>query len=913
MKQHSRLFGIAGSTALCCLVTTSTAKAQIVPDSTLHNNSNVTTQNNISTITGGTEAGSNLFHSFEQFSVPLGNTAYFNNTPDIQNIISRVTGSSISNIDGLIRANSTTNLFLINPNGIIFGPNASLDIGGSFLASTASSLNFADGTQFRATAPQTSPLLTISVPTGLQFGGLDGSISNQSVALNRSGETVGLQVKPGKTLALVGGDVTLAGGTLTAEGGRIELGSVAGTGQVSFKPTQEGWPLGYEGVQDFKNIQLSQNSVVDASGEGGGGIQLQGKQITFTGQSRIQAITEGSQNGEDIFIQAEQLNLESLSVVGVSTAPSSLGQGGNLTVETLRLIIKDGAQIFAEANGEGQGGDLTINSSESVELIGSLPLPDGFFLNSGLFTSTAAVGKAGNIRINTGQLTVQDGAGISSSVFQSATGIGGNLTVIASESVKITNGFLLTQTLGIGNAGDLTIKTDQLTIQDGGVVSASTFGPKDGGLGQGDSGNIWVNANFVNLSGAGPSGPFSTLLTRTSGIGQGGDITVNSNDLRVTESAVIDAITVAEGNGGNVTINTRTFEAVSGGQLLTTTRDKGNAGDITVNATDRVILSGSNSNFSEQFTQFGGRDFVDNEGADSGLFANTAESSTGNSGNVTVRTRQLNVRERAEVNVSSVGTGKAGNLEVTADSIFLDSKGELTATSVSSQGGGNITLQDLDVLLLRDESKISTNASGTGIGGNITINTDILTALENSDITANAVTREGGVIKLRTQGIFGTEVREQLTENSDITAFSQNNPELNGEVEINRPEIDPSVGLVTLPTELVDVSGLIAQGCSAGGGTVARSSKFVATGRGGLPPTPTEALRSDSALVDLGTPFQSQDRASAASTNPNNSQPTLVEAQGWVIGSKGEVVLIAQAPTVTPHTPWLTPTTCNGS
>ena len=353
--------------------------AQIVPDGTLGAESSVITPSGfVDLLAGGATRGANLFQSFEQFSVPTGDAVYFNNASDIQNIISRVTGASVTYIDGLIRANANANLFLINPNGFIFGPNAALDLGGSFLGTTASSLNFADSTQFSATAPQTLPLLSVGVPTGLQFEGTGGSILNQSIAVDSSGIPVGLQVQPGKTLALVGGDVALAGGNLTAEAGRIELGSVASPSLVSLSPTGQGWVLGYEGVQNFGDIQLSQGAFVDASGEGSGDIQVQGGRVTLTDGSQISAVTTGSGSGGTVTVNAP----DSVELIGTSadgrfpsgllTQTQNTGNAGNLTIQTGQLIVVDGAELSVSSQGSGEAGDLQVVASSIRLATGSV-------------------------------------------------------------------------------------------------------------------------------------------------------------------------------------------------------------------------------------------------------------------------------------------------------------------------------------------------------------------------------------------------------------------------------------------------------------------------------------------------------------------------------------------------------------
>lgn len=758
------------------------AQSKIVPDSTLGNESSTATPLNpdspIDGIRGGAIRGTNWFHSFLEFNVGEGREAYFlSPNANIQNILVRVTGGKASEILGILgtRGGASPNLFLINPNGIIFGPNSLLDVGGSFVASTASSLKFSNKTDFSATEPQTPPLLTVSVPIGLQFGEGVGRIVNQSYD--------GLRVLPGRTLALVGGDVALEGGYLIAESGRIELGSVARSSLVSLTPISSGWTLGYEGVQNFKDILLSQEALVNAGAERGGDIQVQGKSVILTEGSSIQSY------------------------------------------------------------GYSSGGSLTVNATDSLELMGFVPRGNGF-----------------------------------------------------------SNSSLQNNTFGAGTTGELRINTRKLIVQDGAVVSTSTA------MGTGKGGELQVNASdSVNLSGVDPRGFSSGLFAITNGEGQGGNITVNTNTLRLADGAVVSARTTDAGNSGNITVNANTLETVRGGQVLTATRSSGKAGDINLNVYNSVTLSGSDPTFAERLARLGSD--INNEGAISGLLANTAEGSTGNGGSVIIKTGQLNITDGAEVAVSSKGTGDAGNLQVQTDSIRLDNGGKLTATSTSGEGG-NIGLSNLNLLLLRGNSEISTDAtSGTGNGGNININTDLLAASENSYITARAIQGKGGNIRITTQGVF-------VSPDSSISAASERG--INGVVEIRRLDVDPGADLVILPEQVVDISSLIVQGCPAGGANLASGkSSFTVAGRGGLPATPAEATRSDTPLADLGTSAQSSENLTSANI-PNNpipadSAPPLVEANAWAIGSRGEVILTASSPSVTPDIPWLKATSCHSS
>ncbi len=924
------------SVSLCLLATVSTARGQTIPDGTLPRNSLVTSNGNTVAIEEGTRVGSNLFHSFQEFSVPTGVNAFFNNASDVQNILSRVTGGNISYIDGLIRANGTANLFLINPNGIIFGQNAQLNIGGSLIGSTASSIKFASGSEFSATNPQAPPLLTINVPVGLQFGLSPGSIINQSQATTIFSK-VGLQVPPGQTLALIGGDLILDSGNLTAFSGEIHLGSVASPGLVSFTPTATGLAFDYTNITNFGNIELSGTASVNASGLGGGAIRVVGGNITLRDRSNLRSDTVGTIDGRGIDIQATQFKLQDLAFVSSNTAGT--GAGGGITIRAT-----DAVEL------QGIGFD-NFQTYVDAALKGTLNLLD---IESGLFTGTVGAGTSGNITIDTPQLTLREGAIIVSPTF--GAGAGGNVAIKATEVVDVSGSGVLTTAFAQGNAGTLTIDTGKLIIRDEASVTTATF------FGSGNSGDITVRAaESITLSEFKEVSTFGTNLSTTTigGTGNAGNIEISTGSLLLEGGATITSasgatplsgIITSAGRGGNITINA--FDSVtvigtsdgnppSRSQIATATLGSADSGDLTINTKALIIQDGGGVGASTVDAGRGGDVFINasesvevigrtrNGASPSGLATASGDlllasffpgqlNPTGAAGDLFVTTGRLLVGDGASVNVGSVGTGDAGSINVVADAIALDKGGSINASTVSGSGG-NINLQTQDILL-RQGSLISTNAGNTQ-GGNITINTDTLVAVpwENSDITANAQTGSGGRVSVTAQGIFGTEFRDRLTPESDITATSDLGPQFNGTVQIDIRGIDPSQGLVELPETVVDNSDRIATGCPANEG-----NSFAITGRGGLPENPTGTLRGRSVWQDLRfasstTGTEEQDTLPKPQPLEQNQQPTtndqqpspLAEAKGWVINTDGQVELVTLASEVTSQPPLPHPANCS--
>jgi filamentous hemagglutinin family protein len=939
MKQRFYILWSACGISLYLATATTTVQAQIQIDGTTPTTPNTCT--GTCNIGGGLQHGDNLFHSFSQFNVDSGATVLFLD-PGVRNILTRVTGNAPSNIRGTLGVSGgNANLFLINPNGIIFGENAKLDVKGSFVATTANAIQFGNDGLFRASASEV-PVLKVN-PSALFYQTANSPIENRA-SVN------GLSVPDGRSLLLVGGEVNLNGGKLNAFGGRIEVGGLAEAGVIGLDVDNNNLRLSFPENTALADVSFSNGAKADVTVNDGGSITVNAGNISISGNttrlfSGIRVGRVGAQAGDITLNATGAVTVTDGSRIFNRVLSEAQGNSGNINIKAGSLSVSNGGQVQSATFGTGNAGDVNIDvGNGAVTVVGNgaaTILGNESRIDSSV--QKAGVGNSGNIKITARELSIRDGAFVNTGT--NGQGNAGNILLKVSDLVSLqsltkSGIFSNVQDAAVGNGGEINITTRTLSLSGGSQISASVLNQSGENLGgQGNGGNIIVNASdSVTISGSSPETGFSSglfTLTDKGAEGAAGNITVNTRDFRITDGATVNAQTRNSGAGGNITINTTTFEAINGGQVFTTASSSGKAGNITVNATDSITLSESDPTFVERKNNFPDR--VQNEGATSGLFASTRTNSTGSGGDIAIATQKLVVQDEAQISVSSKGEGDAGNIDINAHNISLDNQGKLTSETASGKGG-NITLQVRDLLLMRRKSQISTDAANDGDGGNITINAPngflVAPPFGNSDITANAKFGFGGKIKITARNIFGFVPRtgaeiaklDPTGENkpsnlltNDITAFSQQNPLLDGTVQINSPDADPSKGLVELPVNLVDTSQQIVADCNSG--TKTGRSSFIATGRGGLVDDPTQPLIADDAvLVDwIALSPENKNRADGIQKNTEEklqkvnsvNEPTqIVEAQGWVIDANGNVVLVAQVPTATPPNFSLTSKSC---
>ena len=831
--------------------------AQIIPDDTLGAESSVVSPDNIKgiesdRISGGAVRGSNLFHSFQEFNIGEGRGGYFDNPAAIENIFSRVTGSNPSNILGTLGVLGNANLFFLNPNGILFGPNASLDLKGSFIGTTADSIFFPDGKQFSGTNPESPPLLTVNVkqPIGLKFEGRKGIISNQG----------NLDVDAGQNLALVGGDITLDGGSLMAPGGKVELGGLAEAGNVIVNSNGS---LSFPDGVARADVTLTNNAFVNVRAAGGGSISVNARNFELREGSQLLAgigagiETSGAQGG-DIEINATDIvSIEGISnrrgaSISNNVKENSVGNAGSISITAGSLLVTNGAQLSASTFGVGDAGSVNITATEKVLLDGSgekLLGPGGAFSR----INTGARGEGGNISITTRSLEIINGAILSAST----TGEGNAGTVkIQAESVVFdgedsdglgSGAFSQVGSRGRGNAGGISINTSSLEVTNGAELAVSTKG-------EGNAGAVNIIATekilFDGETSIGlNSGAFSLVDPRARG--NAGGISITTGSLEVTNGAQLNANTFGKGDAGSVTITatdlvkfdgkgdifsgassqvgagavgkaggvsitTGSLEVTNGAQLDTSTFGKGDAGSITITATDLVKFDGKGDIFiSGAFSAVA-----------SGAFSAVAERASGNAGGIKINTPSLILRNKAVLSTFTFGDGNAGTIAVTANTLEASSGGQLQTTTSGNFDAGNITLKvedninlagegsgifantvegssgnggsiiiDPNTVIIRDGAQIAVNSDGSGVGGNIDLHAGSLT-LDKGIMTAATASNQGGDINLTLSDLLTLRNNSQITATAGTDEAGGNG----GNITIDAPFI------IAFPNEDSDIT-----------------------------------------------------------------------------------------------------------
>ena len=934
------------------------ALAQIIPDNSLGAESSRTvpaTINNLPSdrIEGGANRGVSLFHSFREFNVGEGRGAYFANPTGILNIFTRVTGGNPSNILGVLGVQGNANLFLLNPKGIIFGPNARLDLRGSFLGSTGSGVLFDNGFEFSATNSNAVPLLAINIPVGLRFRENPGTIINTSQAIDPTptlpplpveiplSNKLGLAVDPGQTLALIGGDIQLQGGNLTAYTGQINLGSVASSGLVKIQPTSLGLSFNYDSISRFGNIEIANGSIINTSGLGSGKVDIRGGNVTLN-SSGIYGLTLGNMDGFGIDINAQRflaqkgaqiytltlgngaggdINIRATDSVELNgtgferyqqlvagvlasgtfnsfdpqvlilTGTANTGAAGKVTIDTPRLLINNGVIMLSTTAGSGKGGNFNIRGG-TAEIVGSV-INSGSFLNNSATQNTNTTGNGGDINIETERFIMRDNSALTSVSF--TNGYSGNINIKTSESVEILRSLAgaITPTSISANTFNNNSKSGDINIETKRLIIA------DGATVSLDSGGFGSNQIFTT---GGQGGNLTVKATESVEIG--GISGVLASGIQV--SSFLSADTYSSNKGGDIYISTSVLTLRNGGVISTGSLNAGNAGNIIIDAQRLEIIGTTNTGGFNSIIQ-----------AAAGLASASASgqinpNSTGNAGELNVKVDRLVLRNGAALSVRALGTGRAGNLNMTANTISLDNKSIIDGTTASG-AGANINLQARDIQLRRG-SRITTDA-GSSDGGNIRINSDVLATLpnENNDITANARTARGGQVTVNVPNIFGftAVTREQaisrlgltdaefaalqvnptsLLPTSDIAAISQQaGPALQGAVTFSATGVNPAQGLIALPQNVVDPTTLIASNPCTEGA----KNEFTITGKGGVPPNPNDALSSDSTQFNWVEPARGESQKVGVRDKVEIQPQAVIPAQGWVMDDRGQVTLVA--------------------
>jgi filamentous hemagglutinin family protein len=648
---------------------------------------NVNQINRIHDITGGKTEGSNLFHSFAEFNVETGETANFVGNQNLTNIISRVTGRNDSWIDGKLKTTNTqANLYLLNPNGVMFGSNASLDIQGSFHVTTADYLKFEDENKLSASLGNESVLTSAPVEAFGFLGDDVGSITFDGTPTNGGGpptnggnmdEVTALSVNAGKDFSVIGGNLTLKKYEIKAPGGRINLASAQSAGEV--KLIDDGMDIGsgQSGDVEFNNLVIRVDNTKDMNTVGQ--IFVQADDFTLN-DSELYAQNVSDTNSPDISIGIEVNNFSAVS--------------SNLTLMAV---------------GKGNAGMIKLNATEKVLFSGGIGSKSQ--ITTAAFSNEDGAGDGGKILIKATDIELTDVA-IDSSTF--GKGNAGKILLIAKEIITIdeTTNELPIISSGVANdtssgkGGFIGLSAPEIILK-GTIIAVTSYNGEITLDDEGRGGSVAIIADSLILA------DNSGINVSTSGTAKGGSVVIGDtawieNNLESSEF-LTDFLAKAEENGVTETNNILLYDSssISAG-TESSASNAGPGGSLFIQSNDSITLK-NNSSF-------------------------TAESSYAAAGDITVDTKNMFYLLNSEVTTSAnAGLGSGGNIKI--DPIFVVLNHSNIIAKAKQGYGGNINITT-DYLIQSPDSIISAS-SDLGVDGEININSlefDVSGSLVNLNI-----------------------------------------------------------------------------------------------------------------------------------------------------------------------------------
>ncbi len=786
-------------------------------------------------------SGPNLFHSFQSFDVGTGDTALFTADPSrvTENVISRVTGDDASDIYGTIRSKIPgADLYLMNPEGIVFGPDAQLDVEGSFHATTADYLEFGfDANQRFYANPAAGSVLSPVDVTAFGFLGADPA------PITFKGGT--LTVPESEELTLVGGDIELTGGGgflnsgIYVPGGRLTLVSVGSPGKA-------GRFTGLEGFLELGEVRIHPSSFIYAYGEAGGSVTVIADSLLLFNDSWIAVDSTGGTDGGSILVQLDsELALGADAVIESRTFGS--GRGSDIRIEAAGVLLLPGAVIDTRSLGPGRGGDIKV-AAKVVDLRGGIMVTDAgstgragdIFVDATLLELDAAVlvsltrsqGDTGDLEVSAWNLVLDNGSNIGTgAILGSESGTPGITKIIVFGPAELRGASMIRSLAGEESkqpSGDIVLFADQLRLAEGSKIETFNLGAgisgsvimglgrliaTEGGsvtsntAGAGRGGAVEISASeSVSLSGAG-----SRLASSSSGSGEGGLISIGTPVLTVEDGAKLHSDALSSGAAGSIFVNVGQLVLSSGGQISGEARAGGQGAIMFVEATESAVVSGPGSWISTSSIAEGNAGYLtittpELTVEEGGIIQGNAVGSSGDRSAVIINVGRLTLRDGGWISTNTVGSDSPGALDVNA------------SESVTIEGHG-LDQENLTAVL--------SNTFGSGIGGNINMTTPQLT-VRNAMIQAGTVgVGNGGKLKIDVDTV-------SLSDGGQISTSSSGDGQA-GDVEVNAENISISgTNAEGFP------SGMFASAQAGGhGGTIDATANHLVIDNGGILSTQT--------------------------------------------------------------------------